>query len=177
MYATLLRMTEGCDPHIFYTRIQPFLHSLVNITYEGVESYAGQPQSFPGCSAAEGILLPTFDAALGIEHQRDELAAYLGRLHLHAPPAHRDYLRAVAAGPSIRAFVIERREPVLRDAYNECVAALARFRAKHFELTVQYAEAPARRLAPDGPGLGTGGTPFLRFLPKYADETSRHLIE
>jgi indoleamine 2,3-dioxygenase len=174
MYATLLRMTEGCDPHIFFTRIQPFLHGLQEVVYEGV---AERPQSYPGASAAEGLLLPLFDAALGIEHERDELAAYLDRLHQHAPVEHRRYLAAIAAGASIRAFVTARREPVLRDGYNECVAALARFRAKHFELTVQYAEAPARRLARDGPGLGTGGTPFLRFLPKYADETARHLIE
>src|SRR5262245_30512717 len=124
IFCTLVRMSEGCDPHIFFTRIQPFLHGFQNVVYEGVEAHAGQPRSFPGASAAEGLLLPLLDAALGISHQRDELAAYLLRLHGHAPPEHRAYLNAVAAAPSIRRYVIERRasDYALRDVYNDCVA-------------------------------------------------------
>jgi indoleamine 2,3-dioxygenase len=180
MFATLLRMTENCDPHIFFTRIQPFLHGFQQapVVYEGVEAYGGRPQSFAGASAAQSLLLPVFDAAMGIEHQRDELAAYLEQLHGHAPPEHRAFRDAIAAGPSIRAYVIDhlRQEPAIRTAYNTCVAALARFRAKHLEYTNLYLEAPARRSAQAGPEHGTGGTPFMRFLEKYAKETEAHLL-
>jgi indoleamine 2,3-dioxygenase len=148
------------------------------VLYEGVAAYAGRPQSFAGASAAQGLLFPALDAGLGVAHQRDELAVYLEELHGYAPPEHRALLAAISGAPSVRGYVLDHRDraPGLRHAYNECVSQLARFRAKHLEYTAAYLEAPARQLANDHPERGTGGTPFLKFLSKYSQETAGHLL-
>ncbi|HJS66868.1 MAG TPA: hypothetical protein VJ760_06005, partial [Nitrospiraceae bacterium] len=55
MRETLLRMKERCDPYVYYNRVRPYIHGWKNspalpngLAYEGVESYAGQPQQFRG---------------------------------------------------------------------------------------------------------------------------------
>src|SRR5262249_1577013 len=50
MHQALLRMPENCDPCIYYQRVRPFIHGwqLHPVVYDGVDAYAGEPQSFHG---------------------------------------------------------------------------------------------------------------------------------
>ena len=77
MLRSLARIGENCDPDIFFNRVQPFMQGLRNMSYEGVSEFAGQPQNFAGGSGAQSALMPLLDAALGIEHAKDDLLVYL----------------------------------------------------------------------------------------------------
>src|SRR5262249_43544683 len=133
VYATLARMPERCDPHVYFHRVRPYIHGFDRspLVYEGVEAYGGQPQSFAGETGAQSALVPSRDAALGTQHEHDALRVSLDRMRDYMPPRHRAFIAAVAGGPSVRRYVAERSD--LHPAYNACVDWLERFRAKHLE--------------------------------------------
>ncbi|MDY7232134.1 hypothetical protein [Hyalangium rubrum] len=178
MERTLLRMTERCEPSIFFSRIQPFLHGFLEmpVLYEGVEEFTGQRQPFAGASAAQSVLVPLLDAVLGVRHVQDTLHQYLLELRRYVPPAHRAFLESVERGPSVRDYILSRQTPELAEAYNGCLEGLGRFRQKHMELTARYIVQQAREQAPSQGDKGTGGTPFMHYLKKHRDETHRYLI-
>jgi indoleamine 2,3-dioxygenase len=174
----LLRMTERCDPSIFFSRIQPYLHGFLQlpVRYEGVKELEAQPQLFAGASAAQSVLLPLLDAVLGVRHSQDTLHQYLLELRRYMPPAHLAFLEAMERGPSVRDYLLSRRSPELVEAYNGCLELLCGFRQKHMEMTARYIIQPARQHAPAQGEQGTGGTPFTHYLKKHRDETQHLLI-
>jgi indoleamine 2,3-dioxygenase len=175
MVRVLLRMPERCDPAIFFHRIQPFLRGFERdpVVYEGVEALANRPQSFVGASAAQGALIPFLDAVLGIAHEADSLRAYLVELRRYMPPHHLEVLRRAEAGPPLREQVLGCRtnQPELVGLHDACVVQLERFRSAHLELTAVYITAQLRASCPEA--RGTGGTPFVPYLKKHRDETTR----
>ncbi|MBI2359361.1 MAG: hypothetical protein HYV04_10755 [Deltaproteobacteria bacterium] len=182
----LLRMPEGCDPYIYYNRVRPYLHGWAShpslpegIVYEGVDDYAGKPRSFRGETGAQSSLIPLLDAALGVMHAADLLRTYLIEMRNYMPPKHRAFIDAVEAGPSIRNYVLERRATSLslRDAYNAAVDSLRRFRSTHLEYADRYIFRQRQRGALNPVAVGTGGTPFMPYLRKHRDETSKHRIK
>ena len=185
MHRILLRMPERCDPYIYYHRVRPYLHGWRNhpslpegLIYEGVQDYAGRPQQFRGETGAQSSIVPSLDAALGVTHQEDVLYTYLQEMRQYMPAAHRDFIRSVQEGPSIRQFVMEHRakEPSLRDAYNSCIEGLDRFRSTHVGYAENYIQKQSRRENKNPTDVGTGGTPFMPYLRKHRNETSKHLI-
>jgi indoleamine 2,3-dioxygenase len=174
----LERMPERCEPSIFFSRIQPYLHGFLQtpVRYEGVEELGGQPQAFAGASAAQSTLLPLLDAALGVRHEEGSLHEYLLRLRRYMPPEHRAFLESVERGASVRDYLLRCREPALVEAYNGCIALLSDFRQRHMELTARYILQQAREQASERGERGTGGTPFTHLLRRHRDETLRHLI-
>ena len=185
MHEILLRMPERCDPYIYYHRVRPYLHGWRNhpalpegLIYEGVEAYGGQPQQFRGETGAQSSIVPSLDAGLGIKHQEDVLYTYLQEMRQYMPPAHRDFIRSLQQGPSIRQYVVERRtkESSLRDAYNKCIDWLDRFRSTHVGYAESYIQKQSRRESKNPTDVGTGGTPFMPYLRKHRNETGKHLI-
>ena len=185
MHEILLRMPEHCDPYIYYRRVRPYLHGWSNhpalpegLIYEGVEAYAGRPQQFRGETGAQSSLVPSFDAALGITHREDMLFSYLQEMRQYMPPPHRNFIRRIERGPSIRQYVLARRaqKSSLRDAYNSCVEWLERFRSVHLEYAKSYIQKQSERGSHNPTDVGTGGTPFVPYLKKHRDETKKHLI-
>lgn len=185
MHSTLLRMTERCDPYIYFHRVRPYIHGWKDqpalpegLLYEGVEAYGGQPRQFRGETGAQSSIAPALDAALGIVHKDDPLRAYLAEMRGYMPPRHRDFVASVERGPSVRDYVLSRRgeRPSLRSAYNECVRWLGAFRSKHVEYAGGYIHRQAQRSAANPTDVGTGGTPFMPYLKKHLDETAAHLI-
>ncbi|MBI4337607.1 MAG: hypothetical protein HY683_07265 [Chloroflexi bacterium] len=185
MNSTLLRMTEHCDPYIYYNRVRPYLHGwkdnpgLPNgVVYDGVEDYGARPQQSRGSTAAQSSIIPTLDAALGIGHKDDPLRPYLMEMRQYMPPGHRAFIEAIEVGPSVRACVLDnhRRHPVLRTAYNDCVSGITRFRAKHLEYAALYILRQSQRSQYNPTAVGTGGTPFMPYLKKHRDETEEHLV-
>ncbi len=178
MYAILLRMPENCDPYIYFNRVRPYIHgfSETPVVYEGVEAYAGRPQTFYGETGAQSTIVPALDAALGIVHSPDDLRVYLNKMRDYMPVGHRAFLARIESGPSIRAFVQESGDASLRDVYNACVHLVEAFRAKHLEYAAIYIHKQAQHGSYNTTHYGTGGTPFMKYLKKHRDETAQQIL-
>lgn len=186
MYHVLCRMVEKCDPYIYYNRVRPYIHgwkdnpALPNgVVYEGVEAYNGVPQKFRGETGAQSAIIPSLDAALRISHKDDPLKAYLQEMRDYMPPRHRAFMEAVEAGPSVREYVQNRQQshPELASAYNECVHWVELFRAKHLEYAATYIYKQHALSDANPTKVGTGGTPFMKYLKKHRDESGEHRLQ
>lgn len=182
MYASLCRMPERCDPYIYFHRVRPYIHGWKNnpatpegVIYEGVDEYRGAPVKLAGETGAQSAIVPSLDAVLGIAHADDPLRPYLLDMRRYMPPAHRAFIERLESGPDLRGFV--RRvggEPAA--AYDACVERLAAFRDKHLEYAANYINRQAQVSPANPSAVGTGSTPFMRYLRKHRDETAGHRI-
>lgn len=182
---TLERMPERCDPYIYFHRVRPYIHGWKDhpalpegVVYEGVAEYGGRPRLFRGETGAQSSIIPALDAFLGIVHRSDPLRAYLLEMRDYMPPAHRDFVAALEAGSPVRDLVTRWRagRPELRRAYNRCVLLLHRFRTIHVGFAARYVQEQSQKNAANPTGVGTGGTPFMRYLEKHRRETEDHLL-
>lgn len=185
MYHGLCRMVEKCDPYIYYNRVRPYIHGWKDnpvlpegMVYEGVEAYRGEPQRFRGETGAQSAIIPSLDAALNISHQDDPLKTYLQEMRDYMPPRHRAFIQEIEAGPSVRHYVLTHREayPELAGAYNECVHWIELFRAKHLEYAATYIYKQHALSDANPNKVGTGGTPFMKYLKKHRDESGEHRL-
>lgn len=181
---TMNRMPEACDPYIYYNRVRPYIHAWKNnpalpegLIYEGVEAYNNQPQFFRGETGAQSAIVPTMDALFNIRHESDFLWEYLMEMRSYMPPKHRAFVEAVEQHSTLREFVRNHMEqdPPLRDLYNDCVSLIETFRTRHLEFAAQYIHKQTTR-SNNATEVGTGGTPFMRYLKKHRDESSQHLL-
>ncbi|MCB0107054.1 MAG: hypothetical protein KDE53_14135, partial [Caldilineaceae bacterium] len=181
MYDILGRMTERCDPYIYYHRVRPFMFGWKDnaalpdgVLYEGVAAFGGKPVQLRGETGAQSGIIPAIDAALGIRHERDEMRIYLMEMRDYMPPRDRDFVEALEAGPSIRGYVAAQAttQPALRGAYNYAIEKLIQFRMRHIEYAALYILKPAQTTD----AVGTGGTPFTYYLKKHRKETEAHLL-
>lgn len=176
------RMPERCDPYIYYRRVRPYIHGWKDnpalsegLIYEGVAETEGAPQAFRGQTGAQSSIVPAMDALFGIAHARDPLRSYLDELHDYRPPAHRAFIDRLRERSHLRGFAAAG-GPALREAYNQCVRHLARFRTRHLEYAASYIHRQAKSSSGNDTEIGTGGTPFMRYLKKHRDEAERHLL-
>lgn len=185
MYETLARMPEHCDPYIYYHRVRPYIHGWKNnpalpngVIYEGVAAYGGKPQFFRGETGAQSAIIPSLDALLGIQHEDDPLKTYLMEMRRYMPTKHREFIEAIEQGPSLRGYLAERKSKAGRliDLYNRCVSGIERFRSLHLEYAAAYIHRQAHPSPTNPADVGTGGTPFMRYLRKHRDETTKHLL-
>ncbi len=170
MSSALMRLTERCDPYIFYNRIRPYLAGwpAPGLTYVGTGL---PPQVWAGGSAAQSSLLQSIDAGLGIRHDHAHTRDFLEAMLQYMPPKHRAFVAELRRRSTIRERV-EGGGSALRDAYNACITAADEFRRKHIGLTSQYIVKQASVHV--GPGTtGTGGTDFVEFLRESRLETAR----
>ena len=177
------RMPERCDPYVYYNRVRPYIHgwkdnpALPNgVIYEGVERYGSEAQAFRGQTGSQSSIVPAMDALLGIGHAADPLREYLDQLHIYRPTSHRRFIDDVRAASRLRGFVTESRDEGLTRAYNSVVQAVADFRTRHLEYAASYINKQGLSGAGNDTEVGTGGTPFMRYLKKHRDETAANLI-
>jgi indoleamine 2,3-dioxygenase len=170
-------MPEGCDPYIYYNRVRPFIHGWQQnpVVYEGVAEYGGAPQGHYGETGAQSTIVPCLDAVLGVAHRSDELRVYLQGMRAYMPTEHRAFLEQREAGPSVRQVVLAADDAALREVYDVCVARLAAFRSTHLEYAARYIQHQTQ-VGANSNLYGTGGTPFMRYLRKHRDETTRHRL-
>ncbi|HEY2921677.1 MAG TPA: hypothetical protein VGK77_22045 [Candidatus Binatia bacterium] len=185
MNRILLRMTERCDPYVYFHRVRPYIHGWANqpsipqgLVYEGVEDYGGTPQRFRGETGAQSSIIPALDAVLGVTHAEDMLRSYLNEMRDYMPPRQRAFIEAVEAGPSVRQYVLRhsKAHPTLRDAYNAAIDGVCRFRSTHLEYAHSYINKQSRGDTRNPTSVGTGGTPFIPYLTKHRNETKSHRV-
>ncbi len=177
------RMPERCDPYVYFHRVRPWIHGWKDnpalgegLIYEGVTEAGGRPQAFRGQTGSQSSIVPAMDALYGIGHAGDPLRSFLDELHAYRPPTHRRFIEDLQAQSRLRAFVAGSGSRDLSQAYNACVTQLARFRTRHLEYAATYINRQASTAAGNDPDVGTGGTPFMRYLKKHRDEAEAHLL-
>ncbi len=191
MRDTLIRMKERCDPYVYYNRVRPYIHGWKNspslpngLAYEGVVSYAGQPQQFRGETGAQSTIVPCIDAGLGIAHAPDPLTLYLQEMRDYMPPRHRAFIEVLEKStddlgrPLLAGYVRDRklRNPDLWTAYAACIDLLAQFREIHIGYADSYIHRQHQSHSSNPTAVGTGGTPFMQYLQKHLDETRQVLV-
>ncbi len=178
------RMPEQCDPYVYFRRVRPYIHGWKDnpalkdgVVYRGVARFAEAAQMFRGQTGSQSSIVPAMDALLGVGHAADPLRAYLDELHIYRPVGHRRFIDDVRAQSDLRDFVSKDRGKGLVSAYNAAVQAVADFRTRHLEYAASYIHAQGRKSAGNDTEIGTGGTPFMKYLKKHRDETQRNLLE
>jgi indoleamine 2,3-dioxygenase len=183
IHAIFGRMPEQCDPYIYFRRVRPYIHGWKDnpalsdgVVYQGVARYEGAPQAFRGQTGSQSSIVPAMDGLLGVGHAADPLRAYLDELHIYRPPPHRRFIDDVRRQSGLRGFVgrVGRRD--LTEAYNAAVQAVADFRSLHLEYAASYIHTQGRRSAGNDTEIGTGGTPFMKYLKKHRDENRAQTI-
>ncbi len=177
------RMPEQCDPYIYYNRVRPYIHGWKGnpatpdgIVYQGVEKYGNKPQAFRGQTGSQSSIVPTMDALLGIAHDNDPLREYLDELHQYRPVQHRRFIEAVQKHSKLRAFVSASQDEKLVELYNAIVSHVQTFRTQHLEYAANYINKQAKSADGNPVEVGTGGTPFMKYLKKHRDESGAHLL-
>jgi indoleamine 2,3-dioxygenase len=177
------RMPEQCDPYIYFRRVRPYIHGWkdnpalgAGVVYRGVARFREAPQAFRGQTGSQSSIVPSMDALLGVGHAADPLRAYLDELHIYRPPGHRRFIDDVRAESGVRSFVARAGRRALVQAYNAAVQAVADFRSRHLEYAASYINRQGLKSAGNDTEIGTGGTPFMKYLKKHRDETKANLL-
>lgn len=181
--AIFARMPERCDPYIYFERVRPYIHgwkdnpALPNgVVYEGVERYGTSGQAFRGQTGSQSSIVPAMDALMGVGHAADPLREFLDQLHIYRPPAHRQFIQDTRTASQLRTFVEKSGDHGLVEAYNKIIQAMTDFRTQHLEYAASYINKQNRATSGNDTDVGTGGTPFMRYLKKHRDETTARLI-
>ncbi|MGZ9108262.1 MAG: indoleamine 2,3-dioxygenase [Micavibrio sp.] len=177
------RMPERCDPYVYYHRVRPYIHGWKGnpalpegLIYEGVEKYAGKPQAFRGQTGSQSSIVPVMDALMQISHENDPLKEFLDELHQYRPPRHRKLIEDVGARSRLRDFVVAQNDPALTDLYDDIIDHVQKFRTRHLEYAANYINKQARDSEGNPVDIGTGGTPFMKYLKKHRDESRHHFL-
>ena len=171
------RMPEKCDPFIYYNRVRPYIFGWKNnpatpngVIYEGVEEYGGTPQLFRGETGAQSSIVPALDALLGVTHSNDPLKEYLDEMRLYMPKEHRNLLNDLDQwSENNRSNSI--REDSSVELADEIIKEVHAFRNKHLEYARIYIHEQSLSNQNNSNVVGTGGTPFMKYLDKHLQET------
>jgi len=183
IYEHFARMPERCDPYVYFHRVRPYIHGWANnpaldggLIYEGVEKYDGEPQAFRGQTGSQSSIVPAMDALFQVHHSDDPLKSFLDELHHYRPVNHRRFIEDLAKHSRLRSYVSESDSKELREAFNACLEQTTRFRTRHLEYAASYINKQAGSIAGNDPDVGTGGTPFMRYLKKHRDENRDQMV-
>ena len=183
IYGVFKRMTERCDPYVYFHRVRPYIHGWANnpaldggLIYQGIDKYDGKPQALRGQTGSQSSIVPAMDALFGVRHSDDPLKNFLDELHQYRPVNHRRFIEDLAAGSNLREFVTGSGSAPLKEAFNACVEQVARFRTRHLEYAASYINKQAGSISGNDPDVGTGGTPFMKYLKKHRDENRAQVV-
>tara|TARA_B100001057_G_scaffold78877_2_gene74075 strand:- start:2164 stop:3279 length:1116 start_codon:yes stop_codon:yes gene_type:complete len=175
--AIMNRMPEKCDPFIYYNRVRPYIFGWKNnpatpngVIYEGVDAYGGEPQIFRGETGAQSSIVPALDALLGVTHSNDPLREYLDEMRLYMPKEHRELLNGLDEWSKNEITKLDIDEESIT-IINELIKEVHTFRDKHLEYARVYIYEQSLTNDSNSNIVGTGGTPFMKYLDKHLQET------
>ena len=176
------RMPEKCDPFIYYNRVRPYIFGWKNnpttpegVIYEGVEEY--ERTSLKYLEARLGLRVQLFLCSMPyweLLTLMTHLKEYLDEMRLYMPQEHRDLLNALDSWSQTErsAFsgdsISDRRSKHLID---EIIKEVHKFRNKHLEYARIYIYEQSLTNDSNSNIVGTGGTPFMKYLDKHLQET------
>ena len=174
MKAALNKMSQSCDPKIFYVKMRPFYAGSKGLDafpdgliYEGVNP---SPLRFNGGSGGESSAIYSFDVFLGVEHD----SAFVSEMMSYMPIKHREFLLSLGRQPSVREYVMESGDADVVCSYNMAIDAFVEFRSSHIIIVTKYIVLQKKHSINSSlEDNGTGGTEFMPFLKKLRDETKR----
>ena len=171
------RMQEKCEPFIYYNRVRPYIFGWKNnpatpdgVIYEGVDEYNGKPQLFRGETGAQSSIVPALDALLGVTHSNAPLREYLDELRLYMPKEHRELLNGLDEWSKNERTKLNINEESV-EIINELIKEVHTFRDKHLEYARVYIYEQSLTNNSNSNIVGTGGTPFMKYLDKHLQET------
>ena len=178
------KMPEKCDPYIYYHRVRPYIFGWKNnpalpdgLIYESC--FDEKPQLFRGETGAQSSIVPTLDALLNVEHERDELREYLDEMKSYMPPSHRELIKFIEDTSKVKEQVSNNK--MLMELYDDCCQEISIFRSQHLRYAADYIHNQSTKSTLFGSGgskvRGTGGTPFMKYLKKHRDETDSSKIK
>ena len=175
--AIMNRMPEKCDPFIYYNRVRPYIFGWKNnpatpngVIYEGVDAYGGEPQIFRGETGAQSSIVPALDALLGVTHSNDPLREYLDEMRLYMPKEHRELLNGLDEWSKNERTKLDIDGESIT-IINELIKEVHTFRDKHLEYARVYIYEQSLTNDSNSNIVGTGGTPFMKYLDKHLQET------
>lgn len=167
MTETFRRMPEGCSPDIYFDHVRPFFFGFNGVVFQGADDPS--PRTLRGGTGAQSSVVPALGTGLGIAHVQNALTAHLIDMRQYMPKPHQDFIDRMKSSP-IRDYVLANRDQALCDAYDAALLALLEFRRTHFGFARVYIFNKSPQ------AYGTGGTDFMDWLRRLADETEAHLI-
>ncbi|TRX89959.1 hypothetical protein FHL15_009060 [Xylaria flabelliformis] len=171
------RMSEKCDPMVFYHKLRPFLAGTKNMAAAGLPNGVfydegngkGQWRQLRGGSNGQSSLIQFFDLVLGIDHTsnddrqtqkgsipsikvvRGDLSFYEEVRH-YMPGPHRKFLEGVSRMDKIKDFVhsapTSPAHQQLQQSYQDATKAFGDFRQAHINMVTRYIIVPSRKPNP-----------------------------
>jgi indoleamine 2,3-dioxygenase len=169
MIQTFDRMPEGCDSDVYYYRVRPYIFMFQDVTYNGVSTLGGEPKTFRGQTGAQSSIVPALVEALELQHEASGLTHHLKVMRHYMPKPHREFI-ASNHESGIRGLVRRTNDPALDGAYNACLTRLLEFRRMHYHYATTYIAEKVKD------PMGTGGTIFMDWLARLAEETEAQMV-
>ncbi|KAI0438994.1 Indoleamine 2,3-dioxygenase [Xylaria telfairii] len=171
------RMSEKCDPMMFYHKLRPFLAGTKNMAAAGLPNGVfydegdgiGQWRQLRGGSNGQSSLIQFFDLVLGIDHtsndsgqtQKGNIApakrtpndlSFYEEVRLYMPGPHRKFLERVSRMHKIQDFVhsasLSPAHQRLQQSYQDATKAFGDFRQAHINMVTRYIIVPSRKPNP-----------------------------
>ncbi|KAI0545910.1 IDO-domain-containing protein [Xylaria curta] len=160
------RMSEKCDPMVFYHKLRPFLAGTKNMAAAGLPNGVfydegngkGQWRQLRGGSNGQSSLIQFFDLVLGIDHtSNDDRQTQKGnipsiKVRHYMPGPHRKFLEGVSRMDKIKDFVhsapTSPAHQQLQQAYQDATKAFGDFRQAHINMVTRYIIVPSRKPNP-----------------------------
>ncbi|KAI0967790.1 Indoleamine 2,3-dioxygenase [Xylaria arbuscula] len=194
----LNRMSEKCDPMVFYHQIRPFLAGTKNMGAAGLPNGVlydegdgiGQWKQLRGGSNGQSSLIQFFDLILCIDHTSSSNhqtsegpggvvkpisrePTFHEEVRLYMPSPHRKFLASVSRLDKIKGFVHSApkssAQQLLLQSYHNATEAFGDFRQAHMQMVTRYIIVPSRKPSPISSSGMNLATTSLR---SYSGETT-----
>jgi len=180
----LSKMQDGCDPHFYWSTLRHYLNGWEKVKtdtdndanhgvyFDGVVIHGKMPKfRYKGPSGAQSSIMPALDAALGLNHDIDEMYQTLLAFQQYMPPNHMLFIQVMKLS-ELKHLIQTINSSALTEAWKNALHYLGVFRLEHLKLVQQYIYHPAEKQGLSTLDLtGTGGSPLSQYLGSRYEST------